>query len=93
MTANEKKRMLGMVRTVECYFSENLALKAVLTSHRIPTPVWQEECDKLMDDPEHSPEVHVKFQHLYNEIERSRDGTKAFEAFLEALPGPKKHWN
>jgi hypothetical protein len=41
MTANEKKRMLGMVRTVECYFSENLALKAVLTSHRIPTPVWQ----------------------------------------------------
>jgi hypothetical protein len=93
MTASEKKRMLRFVRTVECFFSENLALKAVLTAHRIPTPVWQEECDKLMDDPDHSPKVHVKFQHLFNEIERTRDGTKAFEAFLEALPGPKKHWN
>jgi len=37
MTAGEKKRMLGIVRTVECFFSENLALKAALTSHRIPT--------------------------------------------------------
>jgi len=93
MTASEKKRMLRFVRTVECFFSENLALKAVLTAHRIPTPVWQEECDKLMDDPDHSPKVHVKFQHLFNEIERARDGTKAFEAFLEALPRPKKHCN
>jgi hypothetical protein len=93
MTASEKKRMLGIVRTVECFFSENIALKAVLTSHRIPMPVWQEECDKLMDDPEHSPEVHVKFQHLYDEVGRARDGTKAFEALLGALPKPKKQWN
>ena len=93
MTASEKKRMLRFVRTVECFFSENLALKAVLTAHRIPTPEWQEECDKLMDDPDHSPEVHANFQYLFNEIEGSRDGTKAFEVFLEALPGPKKHWN
>jgi hypothetical protein len=93
MTAGEKKRMIGIIRTVECFFSENLALKAVLTSHRIPMPVWQKECDKLMDDPEHSPEVHIKFQSLYNEIERARDGTKALEALLEALPAPKKQWN
>jgi hypothetical protein len=93
MTAGEKKRMLGIVRTVECFFSENIALKAVLTLHRIPMPVWQEECDKLMDDPEHSPEVHIKFQHLYDEVERVRDGTKAFEALLEALPKTKKQWN
>jgi hypothetical protein len=66
MTAGEKKRMLGIVRTVSAFFSEHLDLKAGLTSHRIQTPVWQEECDKLMDDPEHSPEVHVKFQYLYN---------------------------
>ena len=94
MTAGEKKRMLGIVRTVECFFPENIALKAVLTSHRIPMPVWQEECDKLMDDPEHSPEVHVRFQHLYDEIGRARaDGIKAFEALLEAFPKSKKQWN
>jgi hypothetical protein len=93
MTAGEKKRMLGIVRTVECFFSENIALKTVLTSHRIPMPVWQQECDKLMDDPEHSPEVHVKFQHLYDEVGRARDGTIAFEALLGALPKPKKQWN
>jgi hypothetical protein len=93
MTAGEKKRMLGIVRTVECFFSENIALKAVLMSHHIPKPVWQGECDKLMDDPEHSPEVHVKFQHLYDDIGRARDGTKAFEALLETLPKSKKQWN
>jgi hypothetical protein len=93
MTAVEKKRMLGILRTVECFFSENVALKAVLTSHHIPMPVWQEECDKLMDDPQHSPEVHARFQHVYEEIGRSQDGTKAFGALLESLPKPKKQWN
>ena len=93
MTAVEKKRMLGIVRTVECFFSENLALKAVLTSHRIPVPVWQEECDKLMDDPQHSPEVHARFQHVCDELGRSCDGTKAFGTLLESFPKPKKQWN
>jgi hypothetical protein len=65
----------------------------VLTSHRIPVPVWQEECDKLMDDPQHSPEVHARFQHAYDEIGRSCDGTKAFGTLLESLPKPKKQWN
>jgi len=84
---------LELYEPLSAFFSENIALEAVLTSHRIPMPVWQQECDKLMDDPEHSPEVHVKFQHLYDEVGRARDGTIAFEALLGALPKPKKQWN
>ena len=75
----------------ECFFSENLALKAGLTSHRIQTPVWREECDKLMDDPEHSPEVHVKFQYLYNGLAdapvRARESISTLSGnFLEGRP-------
>jgi len=93
MTDAEKKRMLAVVRAVEFLFSENVALKTVLLSHRIPMHVWQREVDRLVNDPELSPQVHAKFQHLYVEIEQARDETKAFEALLEALPKPKKEWN
>lgn len=44
MTAGEKKRRLGIVRSVS-FFSENLALKAGLMSHRVQPLVWQEECE------------------------------------------------
>jgi hypothetical protein len=91
MTDAEKKRMLRFLQTVECLFSENIALKSVLRSHRVPTPVWQKECDKLMNDPEHSS--HVKFRHLYDEIEKTRDESKAVAALLQVLPKPRTQWN
>jgi hypothetical protein len=93
MTDAEKRRMLKMLQTIECLFSENIAFKAVLTAHRIPMPVWQEECDKLMDDPEHSSRVRAKFQHLYDGIEKTRDESKVFSALLRVLPKPRKQWN
>ena len=93
MTDAEKQRMLAIVRAVEFLFSENVALKTVLLSHRIPMHVWQKETDKLVNDPELSPQIHAKFQHLYVEIEQAHDETKAVEALLEALPKPKKQWN
>ena len=91
MTDAEMRRMLRMLQTVECLFSENIALKSVLRSHRVPTPVWQKECDKLMNDPEHSSRV--KFRHLYDEIEKTRDESKAFKTLLQVLPKPRKEWN
>jgi hypothetical protein len=91
MNDAETRRMLRMLQTVECLFSENIALKSVLRSHRVPTPVWQKECDKLMNDPEHSS--HVKFRHLYEEIENTRDQSKALAALLQVLPKPRKQWN
>jgi hypothetical protein len=93
MTDAERKRMLGMVQTVECLFSENIALKSVLNSHRVPMPVWQKECDKLMNDPEHSSQVHAKFQGLYDEIEKARDEYRAFDTLLQFLSKPRKPWN
>ena len=93
MTDVERKRMMGMVQTVECLFSENIALKSVLNSHRVPMPVWQKECDKLMNDPEHSSQVHAKFQGLCDEIEKARDEYRAFDTLLQFLSKPRKPWN
>lgn len=93
MTADEKKRMLGIVRATEFLFSEGIALKTVLLSHRIPKHVWEKECSQLMNDPELSPLVHAKFQHLYLEIEQARDESEAFEELLRVLPKPKKDLN
>ena len=91
MNDAETRRMLRFLQTVECLFSENIALKSVLRSHRVPMPVWLKECDKLMSDPEHSS--HVKFRHLYDEIEKTRDQSKAFTTVLQVLPKPRKQWN
>ncbi|MGD0793777.1 MAG: hypothetical protein ABR920_18590 [Terriglobales bacterium] len=93
MTADEKKRMLLLVRTVESLFSETCALKTVLAAHRIPKSVWKPEMDRLMNDPELTPQLRAKFQHLYDEIEQTPDESTAFEELLKALPQPKKQWN
>jgi hypothetical protein len=91
MTDAEKKRMLTVVRAAEFLFSENLALKTVLISHRVAA--WEQKCERLMKDPQLSPQIRAKFQHLYDEIEQAHDETKALEALLQALPKPKKDWN
>jgi hypothetical protein len=91
MNDAETRRMLRMLQTIECLFSENIALKSVLRSHRVPTPVWQRECDRLMNDPEHSS--HVKFRHLYDEIEKTRDQSTAVAALVQVLRKPRKQWN
>ena len=90
MADAERERMLRFLQTVECLFSENMALKAVLRSYQVPEPVWQKECDDLMNDPQLSPLVRAKFQHLYREIEQARDESKAFAALLQDLPKPRE---
>jgi len=93
MTAAEKKKVLGIIRAAEFLFSESCALKVVLLAHRVPQRVWEKEAAELMDDPELSGQLHAKFQHLYDEIEKAHDETEAFESLLKALPKPKKEWN
>jgi len=93
MTDAEKKRMLSVVRAAEFLFSENCALKTVLLSRRVPQSTWEPQCARLMQDPELAGQLHIKFQHLYDEIEQAHDETKALEALLQALPTPKKQWD
>lgn len=93
MTDAEKKRMLAVVRATEFLFSENIALKTVLLSHRIPMHVWEREASRLVNDPELSPQVRARFQHLYDEIEQAHDEAQAVQELLQALPKPKKGWN
>ncbi len=92
MTDPQKKRMLLLVRTVESLFFETCALKTVLASHRVAPNVWKVAVDRLMKDPELSPQIHAQFQHLYDDIEEARDEAAAFEALLIALMS-KKTWN
>lgn len=93
MTDAEKKRMLAVVRATEYLFAENCALKVVLLAHHVPQRVWEREAAELVNDPELSPGVHAKFQHLYDEIEQAHDESKALEALLKALPKPNKYQN
>jgi hypothetical protein len=85
--------MLAIVRAVEFLFAESAALKTVLLSHRIPTATWGPQVRRLLADKEISAHLHAKFQHLYDEIERARDESKAFEELLKVLPTPNKQWN
>ena len=93
MTAAEKQRVLEIVRAAEYLYSESCALKVVLLSHRIPKRVWEKEAAQLMNHPEMAPQLHAKFQHLYDEIEQAHDETAALESLLQALPKPNKDWN
>jgi hypothetical protein len=93
MTAEEKKRMLTVIRATEFLFAENAALKTVLLAHGIPLHVWEREAERLVLDPELSPRIRAIFQHLYDEIEHAGDETKAVQELLKALPKPTKGWN
>jgi hypothetical protein len=90
MTKDEKKRITAMVRATEYLFLENIALKLVLEYREVPH--WQKLLEKLLADKEIMAGVHLKFQDLYKEIERSHDPSKALEALLGELPkGRKPH--
>ena len=93
MNDAEKKRMVAVVRAAEFLFAENCALKTVLLSHAIPQHVYEREASRLINDPELSPKVRARFQHLYAEIEQARDEEKAVQELLQALPKPTKGWN
>ncbi len=88
MTKAEKKRLSAVLRATEYLFLENIALKLVLEHRAVPN--WQRLVDHLLSDKEMLAGVRLRFSDLYREIERSTDPTKALEAFVGKLPGPKK---
>lgn len=88
MTKDEKKRITAVVRATEYLFLENIALKLVLEYRKVPH--WQKLLDRLLEDKEIMAGVHLKFQHLYKEIEQGDDPSKALEGFLGELPKPRK---
>jgi hypothetical protein len=88
MTKAEKKRLSAVLRATEYLFLENIALKLVLEHCAVPN--WEKLLDHLLSDKEMLVGVRLKFGDLYREIEKSTDPTKALEALVGDLPGPKK---
>ncbi len=88
MTKNEKKRLSAVLRATEYLFLENIALKLVLEHRQVAN--WQKLMDHLLSEKEMLAGVRLKFGDLYRTIEGSTDSSSALEAFLGALPAPKK---
>jgi len=86
MTADEKERMLTVVRDLERMYRENAALKVVLESHHVRPVIYEQECKELAGSKKVSDYVHARFLNLYSEIESSRDLTTALEALAKGLP-------
>jgi hypothetical protein len=90
MTKDEKKRVAAVIRATEYLFLENIALKLVLEYRAVPH--WQKLLEKLLADKEIMAGVHLKFQDIHREIEKSEDPSKAFDALIAGLPKrPKPH--
>jgi hypothetical protein len=88
MTKDERKRLSAVIRATEYLFLENIALKLVLEHRAVSN--WQKLLEKLLADKEIMAGVHLKFQHLYKEVEQSDDPSKALEAVLQQLPKSSK---
>jgi len=88
MTKDERKRLIAVTEAAECLFLENLALKIVLDHHAVPN--WQKLVDKLMNDPDLMAGVHLKFDGLYQRLERSPNASAALDAWLGPLPRRNK---
>ena len=90
MDDEEKKWMLTMLEAVEHLFSENAALKVTLEHHRVPSRIYESECMKLMNHPEHVALVRARFADLRAYIEKAPDLSKAVQSLLKVFPKPDK---
>lgn len=88
MTKDERKRFGAVIEAVQCLFLENLALKLVLEHRAVPN--WQKLVDKLMDDDELLGGVQLKFNDLFEHLERVPDPSTALDTLLGPLPRKKK---
>lgn len=88
MSKDERKRFAAVVEAAQCLFLENLALKLVLEHRQVPS--WQKLVDKLMQDDEILAGVHLKFEDLYDKLERVPDPSAALDALIGPLPRRKK---
>lgn len=88
MTKDERQRFTAVIEAAECLYLENIALKIVLEHRAIPK--WQRLVDRLMEDPEILAGIHLKFQNLYENLERVPDPSAALDTLLRPLPRTKK---
>ena len=88
MTKDERQRFTAVIEAAECLYLENIALKIVLGHRAIPK--WQRLVDRLMEDPEILAGIHLKFQNLYENLERVPDPSAAPDTLLRPLPRTKK---
>jgi hypothetical protein len=88
MNKDERKRFTAVVEAAQCLFLENLALKLVLEHRAVPN--WQKLVDKLMGGDELLAGVHLKFEDLYDKLERVPDPATALDALIGPLPRTKK---
>jgi hypothetical protein len=88
MTKDDRKRFAALIEAAQCLFLENLALKLVLEHRAVPN--WQKLVEKLMKDEELLGGVRLKFQDLFENLERVPDPATALDTLLGPLPRPKK---
>jgi hypothetical protein len=88
MAKDERKRFAAVIEAAQCLFLENLALKLVLEHRAVPN--WQKLVDKLMADEELLAGVHLRFEDLYDKLDRVPDPSTALDALLGTLPRTKK---
>jgi hypothetical protein len=88
MTKDERKRFAAVIEAAQCLFLENLALKLVLEHRAVPN--WQKLVDKLMADEELLAGVHLRFEDLYDKLDRVPDPSTALDALLGTLPRTKR---
>jgi hypothetical protein len=88
VTKDEKKRLAAVIQAAEYLFLENIALKLVLEHREVPN--WKKLLDRLLADKEILAGVHLKFDPIYQELERAQDPSKALAEVLGSLPGRKK---
>jgi hypothetical protein len=87
VTKDEKKRLVSVVQAAEYLFLENIALKLVLEHREVPN--WKKLLDRLLADKEILAGVRLKFDPIYEELERVGDPSKALAAVLGHLPVKK----
>jgi hypothetical protein len=88
MAKDERKRFAAVIEAAQCLFLQNLALKLVLEHRAVPN--WQKLVDKLMADEELLAGVHLRFEDLYDKLDRVPDPSTALDALLGTLPRTKK---
>jgi hypothetical protein len=87
VTADEKKRTLGLLRAFERFYFRNLALETIL--ERFAVPNWEAFASELAANKAIQPEVRARFQRLYKDIEHEPSGSdetqKALDQFLRSV--------
>jgi hypothetical protein len=88
VSKDEKRRLEAVIRAAEYLFLENIALKLVLEHRSVPK--WKKLLDRILADTEIMAGVHLKFEPIYEQLDRAGDPTEALAAVLGTMSSGKK---